>query len=259
MGAMSSARRTCGDASINTVHRELQARWLGRVDYEAALALQQAINQAVFRGESPDTLLLLEHPPTITQGRSAKPEHLLLSKQTLAEAGVSVIDAGRGGDITYHGPGQLVGYLMLDLRPDRCDVRRYMRDLEAMLIQTCEHFGVQAEREAGLTGVWHAGDKIAAIGVRISRWVSLHGFALNVQLDPEAFAPIVPCGLHGRRVGSLHQRIKDRPAPSTREVAGVVVQACAKVFGRYAASLQEGSYMTTQLQTSLERPEVDRP
>ena len=183
--------------------RPLHVRRLGRVRYTDALDLQARLVRERRAGAIPDTLLLLEHDPVFTLGRNARRENLLLSAEALRERGFDVFETGRGGDVTYHGPGQVVGYPILDLSPDRQDVHRYVRDLEEVMIRTCADYGVEAGRVAGLTGVWVGADKIGAIGVRISRWVTSHGFAFNVSTDLAAFDLIVPCGIRGRGVTSL--------------------------------------------------------
>jgi len=183
--------------------RPLHVRRLGRVRYTDALDLQARLVRERRAGAIPDTLLLLEHDPVFTLGRNARRENLLLSAEALRERGFDVFETGRGGDVTYHGPGQVVGYPILDLSPNRQDVHRYVRDLEEVMIRTCADYGVEAGRVAGLTGVWVGADKIGAIGVRISRWVTSHGFAYNVSTDLAAFDLIVPCGIRGRGVTSL--------------------------------------------------------
>ncbi|MBI2835284.1 MAG: lipoyl(octanoyl) transferase LipB [Acidobacteria bacterium] len=178
---------------------------LGIVDYEAALRLQQRLVEDRRAGRIGDQLLLLEHPHVITLGVKARNSltHVLASPQDLDTRGVSLHETGRGGDVTYHGPGQLVGYPVLCLRPDRLDVHRYVRDLEEVLIRTAAAFGIRATRMAGLTGVWVGDEKLAAIGVRISRWITSHGFALNVRTNLDYFKLIVPCGLADRGVTSI--------------------------------------------------------
>ena len=191
--------------------RELIARKLGRVRYADALELQAELVSDRQAGRIPDTLLLLEHEPVFTLGRNARSEHVLLPEQVLRARGFDVFETGRGGDVTYHGPGQVVAYPIIDLSPDRRDVHRYVRDLEEAMIRTSADYGVQAERIAGLTGAWVGRDKIGAIGVRIARWVSSHGLAFNVSTDLEAFQLIVPCGIQGHGVTSL-ERVIGRPA-----------------------------------------------
>src|SRR5689334_6577944 len=165
------------------VPRNLEVHWLGTVPYNDALDLQKRLVEHRKTAKIPDQLLLLEHPPVITLGVKTRDDrsHIVASPATLAGHGVTVVETGRGGDVTYHGPGQLVGYPIIDLRPDRCDVHRYVRDLEEVLIRASAEFGITAERVSGLTGIWVGQDKLAAIGVRISRWVTSHGFALNVS------------------------------------------------------------------------------
>lgn len=177
-----------------------------------------------------DQLLLLEHPPVITRGVRAGADNVLAPPDVLRRRGVEVHDARRGGDVTYHGPGQLVGYPILLLKPDRCDVHRYVRDLEEVLIRAVAGFGVRATRIEGLTGVWVGNDKLAAIGVRLSRWVTSHGFALNVTTDLDDFALIRPCGLVDRGVTSL-ARLTGTEV-SDVAVADRVARLFAEVFDR---------------------------
>ena len=185
--------------------REIEVRRLGCVPYPDALAMQRSLVEERRAGSGSDLLLLVEHPRVLTLGvrGDGGRSHVLASEQTLAAEGVELFETGRGGDITYHGPGQLVGYPILDLHPDRLDVHRYVRDLEEVLIRAVADLGIQAGRIAGLTGVWVGDEKIAAIGVRISRWITSHGFALNVTTDLADFGLIVPCGIADRGVTSL--------------------------------------------------------
>lgn len=185
--------------------RSLEVRRLGRVAYADALALQRALVSDRQAGRVDDLLLLLEHAPVLTLGvrGDGGRQHILATDAELAARGIDVFEAGRGGDVTYHGPGQLVGYPILDLNPDRRDVHRYVRDIEEVLIRVAADFGVIASRLAGSTGVWVGGEKLAAIGVRISRWVTSHGFALNVTTDLRDFELIVPCGIGDRGVTSF--------------------------------------------------------
>ena len=204
---------------------------LGVVPYDDATRLQQDLVALRQAGRIADRLLLLEHPAVITLGVAARGgrENILVTADELARQGVEVRAARRGGDVTYHGPGQLVGYPIIRLAPPRRDVHRYVRDLEEVLIRTAAHFGVQAGREPGLTGVWVGRDKLAAIGVRFSRWVTSHGFALNVSADLARFRLIRPCGIEGRGVTSLAALI-GRP-PSVDAVAAVAAACFAEVFG----------------------------
>ena len=204
--------------------------WLGTVPYGAALTLQAARIEARRAGRVADGLLLLEHPPVITLGRAADPGNIRFTPEWLLARGVEVFETGRGGDVTYHGPGQLVGYPILDLAPDRRDVHRYVRDLEEVLIRTAATFGVTGERVEGLTGVWVGGAKLAAIGVRISRWITSHGFAFNVATDLSSFDLIVPCGIKDRGVTSLARLTGRTIAPE--EVAAGLATEFGEVFGR---------------------------
>jgi len=214
------------------VTRIVEVHRLGVVSYREALDLQKHLVELRKANEIPDQLLLLEHPPVITLGVKTRNDrsHVVATPATLEEEGVEVFESGRGGDVTYHGPGQLVGYPIMDLRPDRCDVHRYVRDLEEMLIRVAAEFGVTAGRSNGLTGVWVGDDKLAAIGVRIARWVTSHGFALNVSTNLAHFNLIVPCGIVDRGVTSL-ARVTNR-AIDMDEVAGITAAAFAAVFDR---------------------------
>ena len=219
----------------------LQVRRLGVVPYAEGLVLQQELVAARKADRIPDQLLLLEHPPVITLGAKVRDDrsHVLASEQALDEVGVELFEAGRGGDVTYHGPGQLVGYPIIDLRPDRCDIHRYVRDLEEVMITAAAAFGVRADRVRGLTGAWVGQDKLAAIGVRISRWITSHGFAFNVATDLSHFSLIVPCGIQDRGVTSLGRLLGQPPPMSSVEDA--VIQAFTATFGR---ELEEASAST---------------
>jgi len=175
--------------------RNCVLRELGRIRYGDALALQRQLVSDRKQGLVPDHLLLLEHPHVITMGRNGHSENLLASDEVMARAGIEFFPTDRGGDVTYHGPGQLVGYPILDLRDWKRDVGAYMRAIEQTIIDTLAGFGIEAGRIPKLTGVWVDGRKIAAIGVHLSRWVTSHGFALNVSTDLNYFQYIVPCGL----------------------------------------------------------------
>jgi lipoyl(octanoyl) transferase len=202
---------------------------LGRVPYADGLQLQEELVAARQAGRISDTLLLLEHEPVFTLGRNARRENVLFPADELRARGFDVFETGRGGDVTYHGPGQVVGYPILDLSPDRRDVHRYVRDLEELMIRTCAHYGIEAHRVGGLTGCWVGDAKIGAIGVRIARWVTSHGFAFNVTSDLQAFSLIVPCGIRGRGVTSL-QALLGRPLP-LEEVMDRLFAAFVEVFG----------------------------
>jgi lipoyl(octanoyl) transferase len=213
--------------------RPLEVRHLGRVPYAEGLELQARLVAERQAGRIPDTLLLLEHDPVFTLGRNARAENVLLSEDALRAQGFEVFETGRGGDVTYHGPGQAVGYPILDLSPDRCDVHRYVRDLEEVMIRTCADYGIEAARVAGMTGAWVGDEKIGAIGVRIARWVTSHGFALNVSNDLAPFGMIVPCGIRGRGVTSLQRQLA-RPV-SLADAAPRLARHLAAVFGRVVA------------------------
>src|SRR6516162_2717110 len=184
--------------------RSCQLRELGRIDYAKALELQQDLARQRKQGQIGDQLLLLEHAHVITLGRNGRMENLLAGEEVLRRAGISFYPTDRGGDVTYHGPGQLVGYPVLDLRDWKRDVGAYVRGVEQAIIDTLADFGIAGGRIPKLTGVWVDGRKVAAIGVHISRWVTSHGFALNVSTDLSYFQYIVPCGLT-RPVTSMAQ------------------------------------------------------
>jgi lipoyl(octanoyl) transferase len=207
-------------------------RRLGRLAYARGLELQESLVAERQAGRIPDQLLLLEHDPVFTLGRNARRENVLFPTEALRERGFEVFESGRGGDVTYHGPGQVVGYPILDLSPDRRDVHRYVRDLEEVMIRTCADYGLAATRIAGLTGTWLGDEKIGAIGVRIARWVTSHGFAFNASTDLSAFDLIVPCGIRGRGVTSLERRL-GHPVPLT-PVMDRLAANFAAVFEREA-------------------------
>ena len=206
--------------------RICESRYLGRTAYADALALQESLHDARKRNEVPDTLLLLEHPHVITLGRAANRDNILADEQTRAEKSVELFETGRGGDVTYHGPGQLVGYPIISLAPDRQDVRRYVRHIQEVLVRTARDFGVEAEPRGGeFVGVWVGDEKLAAIGIRISRWVTMHGFAFNVTTNLDYFNLIVPCGIPDHGVTSL-AKILNRKIELE-----AVAEAASKHFG----------------------------
>ena len=198
--------------------------------YAEALALQRELVEERRSGRIGDLLLLVEHPHVLTLGvrGDGGRSHILAPAQTLSALDVAVHETGRGGDITYHGPGQIVGYPIIDLKPDRCDVHRYVRDLEDALIRAVAEFGITAGRISGLTGIWAGQEKLAAIGVRISRWVTSHGFALNVNTDLSRFGLIVPCGIADKGVTSM-ARLLGHPIQMA-EVEDAVVRGFEAVF-----------------------------
>jgi lipoate-protein ligase B len=222
--SLSGSRKTCYTVSFQE-----------RLDYEHALELQMRICEIKKTGFVPDVLLLLEHPPVITLGRNGDWHNLVVSEETLRARGVSRYQADRGGDITFHGPGQLVGYPLLKLEPHEQDTHRYMRNLEETIIRVLGEFGIQAGREGKLTGVWTKAGKICAMGVHISRWVTRHGFALNVNTDLSFYDLIVPCGLVGKPVHSM-QKALGREV-DLREVAEKLTGHFGRVFDREMISM----------------------
>ena len=220
--------------SCPQVRRQLRWAFLGRVEYCDAVAVQESLREQVRRGEEPESLLLLEHPHVYTLGRSADRSEILADSKWLSDRGVEVAESDRGGQVTYHGPGQLVGYPILDLSPDRRDLRRYMRDLMEVLVRTLADFEVTARARPKLPelGVWSGERKLASVGVHVSRWITTHGFALNVTTDLSYFSGIVPCGLQSDQMGTIETMTGVRP--SLEEVAGVVVRYFCDVFERRA-------------------------
>lgn len=233
--------------------RIFQPVWLGRVPYEEAHALQRDLVTRRTEGSIPDTLLLLEHPPVLTMGRSAHEENLLAPREFLASRGISVVETERGGDVTYHGPGQLVAYPIFDLAPDRQDVRRYVKDLVRVMALLCADHGIGAGGRDDLIGAWVDLDdtarwkgvpeatrpaKIGAIGVKISRWVTMHGFALNSTTALEDFSLIIPCGISAHPVTSL-ARLGVSPAPSVERLARRAVDHFETVFDARANPLRD--------------------
>jgi lipoate-protein ligase B len=210
---------------------------LGRRDYLSTWELQRRLVEQRQKGEIPDVLLFVEHPPTYTLGRNGKREHLLVDPAGIEALQAVFIETDRGGDITFHGPGQVVGYPILDLKRWATDVHAYVRALEEVIIRSLRPFGIAAGREPGLTGVWHSAGKVAAIGVRISRWVTSHGFALNVSTDLEYFRRIVPCGIAGRGVSSMTSILEERV--STARVREELASSFGSVFARAMRSVGE--------------------
>jgi len=209
--------------------RRLEVLDLGRMRYAAALTVQQQIAEQRKRGEGTDTLLFVEHPHVVTMGRNGKSQHVLASEAVLARTGIEFFETDRGGDVTYHGPGQIVGYPIVDLREWRRDVRAYFRGVEQCLIDALARFGIAAQRmaEPGYEGVWVKGAKIAAIGIHISRWITSHGFALNLDTDLSYYQYIVPCGLT-KPVCSLRSV---GCGASRAEVTSAIASSFARTFG----------------------------
>jgi lipoyl(octanoyl) transferase len=213
--------------------RTVEAVWLGRIRYDEALELQKEAARRVAAG-GPETLFLLEHAPVFTLGRNASHADILFTPERCRELGIEIRESDRGGKVTYHGPGQLVGYPILNLDPDRRDVKRYVTDLEEVLIRTLADFGIAAARSPlpeRVTSVWVGNDKIAAIGVHLSQWVTTHGFALNVRDEAlDNFLGIVPCGIADGGVTSIERASGRRPA--LIETAPPLVANFGDVFGR---------------------------
>jgi lipoyl(octanoyl) transferase len=213
---------------------------LGRQDYAATLTLQQQLSALRQQESIGDVLLLVEHPPVLTLGRNAHREHVVASGQLLARRGISLFETNRGGDVTYHGPGQLVGYPILNLRgfTPPLGVVEYLRKLEEVIIRACADYGVLTQRAPGRAGVWTipggtvAEKKIAALGIHVSRGVTTHGFALNVTTDLDDFELIVPCGIRDRGVTSVEAEVDLQPAPSLEQTANSVARHFGRVFNR---------------------------
>jgi lipoyl(octanoyl) transferase len=238
----------------------IEAHWLGRVRYGEAHALQERLVEARVKGEIGDTLLLLEHPAVITLGRGAQAANVLASEEVRGALGVEYFETGRGGDVTYHAPGQLVAYPIFDLKPDRCDVRRYVRDLAKVMVGLAADHGIAAgmiNDDPKLIGVWvdreaphlwpdapdpdsHNFAKIGAIGVRLSRWVTMHGFAFNASTDLRGFQLIVPCGISALGVTSLADL--GVAAPSVRDLAMLAVPHFARVFDAEVRIAEKSPY-----------------
>jgi lipoate-protein ligase B len=211
--------------------RELLVASLGLRPYTDALDLQRELARARIAGElAQDLLLLVEHPPVVTLGRAAKERHLIVPRPALAERGVELHEVERGGDVTFHGPGQLVGYPIVDLRRHKQDLHWYLRQLEEALIQTLAAYGIPGERTPTYTGVWIGGRKIASIGVHARDWVTWHGFALNVTTDLSYFDLIVPCGIQSVTMTSVARELGGVNVPSVDEVGAAVAAAFGEVF-----------------------------
>ena len=203
-------------------------RQLGKIEYRAAYELQKELLQQRLKGQIADTLLLLEHPPTITVGKAGKLENVLVPTSELTTAGVSLILTDRGGDATYHGPGQIVGYPIIDLREYNRDAHRYVHNLEELLIRTLADYSITSERDPNHAGVWVNDEEIAALGLRIHRWITMHGFALNVNTDLSYFSLINPCGFTSKTATSMARLLGYEL--STGEVTGRLLSHFADVF-----------------------------
>ena len=227
MSSLDVACCTITDSTLAIMRqRVLKVERLGRVEYGAGLEIQKQTERAVLTGEQPDTLLLLEHPHTLTLGRRANNEGIIARQEVLHERGVTVFETNRGGKVTYHGLGQIVGYPIINLSPGREDVHRFVRDLEEVLIRALKDFGIEAFRIEGLTGVHTPRGKVAAIGVHIARWVTTHGFALNVNTDLSYFGLIVAC--EGEPVTSMKELLGREV--ELRDVEDRIIENFAAVF-----------------------------
>jgi lipoyl(octanoyl) transferase len=219
--------------------RRLRVRDLGPRPYREALELQRDLCRARMAGEiTEDVLLLVEHEPVVTLGRGTRAASLPLPPAELERRGLSVVDVERGGDVTYHGPGQLVGYPILDLREHRPDLHWYLRTLEDSLITALDTLGIEASRIPGLTGVWTAGRKIASIGIHVKQWVTLHGFALNVTTDLAGFDLVVPCGIQNVVMTSVAEELLRTDDSLSRETRKAVVDGMRACFGYEAVILE---------------------
>jgi lipoyl(octanoyl) transferase len=227
--------------------RTLLVANLGVMPYAPALELQRDVARRVIEGDIPqDVLLLVEHHPVVTLGRGSKTANLLASPEFLRSRGVDLFEVERGGDVTFHGPGQLVGYPIIDLKRHRQDLHWYLRQVEESLIRALATFGIAAERSAGQTGVWTNGRKIASIGVHAREWVTWHGFALNVSTDLSYFELMVPCGISGVTMTSIN---RERAEPvSSHQAAEAVVNSFSEVFG-LAAQAVDASVLSPAVAT----------
>ncbi len=235
---------------------ELAVLGLGRVSYEKALDLQRTLSQSRISGDvQRDMLLLVEHAPVVTLGRGSRPESLPTSREALEKRGIELFEIERGGDITFHGPGQLVGYPIFNLREHRQDLHWFLRQLEQSLIRALEDFGIKGERRRDYTGVWTQGRKIASIGIHVKQWVTWHGFALNVTTDLSYFDYIVPCGIPDVVMTSIQHELRER---TPRDVWGMalnsVVLGCSEAFGMRPQAVE-----LAELRTAPARPADESP
>ena len=231
--------------------RELWVARLGRMGYEEALEFQRAVARDRITGEVPqDVLLLVEHPPVVTLGRSSKQKNMISSPDFLASKGVELFEVERGGDVTFHGPGQLVGYPIIDLKRHKQDLHWFLRSVEEAVIRTLSRYRIPGERNTGYTGVWTKGRKIASIGVHARDWVTWHGFALNVTTDLSYFDLIVPCGIDGVEMTSIAKEIGLRGDTAWASVESVGADAAAefgRVFDLTPVSVERSSLIAQQI------------
>ena len=237
--------------------RELWVARLGRMGYEEALDLQRAIARDRITGEIPqDVLLLVEHPPVVTLGRSSKQKNMISSPDFLASKGVELFEVERGGDVTFHGPGQLVGYPIIDLKRHKQDLHWFLRSVEESLIRTLSRYAIPGERSTGYTGVWTRGRKIASIGVHARDWVTWHGFALNVTTDLSYFDLIVPCGIDGVEMTSVAKEIEirgDTAWASVESVGADAATAFGQVFDLEPVNVSAGDLHSTVSVQDIQR------
>jgi len=216
---------------VNSSTRQLEIRHLGLVPYAEALELQRSLAEERIAGRIPDTLLLLEHPPVITLGRGTRDASLPIDVESLRRRGIEVHEIERGGDVTYHGPGQLVGYPIIDLQQHKPDLHWYLRQLESTLIAALAALGIAAERREGYTGVWTSGRKIASIGIHVRQWVTWHGFALNVTTDLSPFSLIVPCGIPDVVMTSVEREMSGGAEGLAELTTDAVIKSFRSAFG----------------------------
>ncbi len=204
---------------------------LGTLGYEKALSYQKTLLAGKITGQSPDSLLILQHPPTITIGRKGDTRHLLVRKDYLEKHGISFIHSSRGGDITFHGPGQIVGYPIMDLKDHGTDIRNHMRKIEEVIIRTLSDFGIRSRRTDNATGVWVERSKIASIGIAVKKWVTYHGFALNVCTDLDYFDLILSCGITDVRISSMRSWLGENGEITVDDVSPSLIKNFTEVFG----------------------------
>jgi lipoate-protein ligase B len=221
------------------MYRNLDYSDLGLIDYNIAWSLQKEIFNLRLNNEISDTLFLLEHPHTYTLGKAADKENLISSDEQLKELGINVYEIDRGGDITYHGPGQLVGYPIIKLTEWKQDTHKYLRGLEEVIMMTCSDYGISTERNSKYTGVWIGSKKIAAIGIKVSRWITMHGFAFNANTDLNYFGGIIPCGIKDKEVTSLKNELGAEV--NIKEVKDKFVQNFQKFFNYENISVKDKS------------------
>lgn len=229
---------------------------MGLTRYQSAWDLQKILFSARLIGQIDDVLVLNEHYPVYTIGKSGDADHLLAGQSELREKGIEVFHIDRGGDITFHGPGQLVGYPIMKLDGNRPDVHRYLRNLEEVIIRTLSAYGISAERDSDYTGVWVGNDKIAAIGVKCSHWTTMHGFALNVNTDLSYFDRIIPCGIFHKGVVSM-ERLLERRVPLA-EVAGNIIEHMEEIFGLHASPVTPAGIIHRINRTMTIPSEIDQ-